>query len=253
MSDNGTYENKSIEKLRKIINTDTTNYVAQYILAEKLIKSKNGNIQENQQEAFKLLNIVIKNNKEYLPAWHLLGYCYEKGFGIEQNIEEAIKCYVVASKINDYDTENGYAPSQYKIARICEDGKYGFEKDENLAYELYYLSAKNEYLRSRYRLALCYEKGIGISKDIIKSKYILEELLKSGYNKAQHSLRKVNNKIEKSKKKFFEELKKPKKEPTISEKRKKKNKLSCQLQNILQVNKTPDFEDVGFVCPDSPR
>ena len=187
-----------------------------------------------------------------------MGYCYEKGIGIKQNIEEAIKCYRVASKIDDYDTKNGYAPSQYKIARICEDGKYGFEKDENLAYELYYLSAKNKYLRSRYRLALCYKRGIGIRQDIIKSKYMLEELVRSVYNKARHSLHKVNNKIEKSTKKFFEELKKPNREVTLSDILRKEMQLKTQLNKIIKFNEdlvveSPNFDMYNFVCSGSTR
>lgn len=253
MSDSDTYEGMSIKELREIIEKDTTNYEAQYVLAKMLIKLKIGNIQENQREAFELLNMVIKNNEEYLPAWYLLGYCYEYGIGIDKNDDIAIKCYVIASKINDYDTENGYAPSQYKIARLCEKGEFGFKKNYNMAFELYYLSSKNGYIKSRYRLALCYKNGIGTPKDIIKSKYLLEELVKSGYNKAQNSLDVLNRKRQCQIKRFLENSKKPKKEPAMSEKRNKKDNLDCQLQNILQINKTLDFGDVEFVCPGSPR
>ena len=258
MSDSNIYEAMSIEELREIIEKDTTNYEAQYVLAKMLIKLEIGDIQKNKREAFELLNMAIKNKEEYLPAWHLLGHCYEYGIGIEKNDDMAIKCYVIASKINDYDTENGYAPSQYKIARICEDGKYGLKRDVSRAFELYFLSAQNKYLRSKYRLALCYKNGIGISKDIIKSKYLLEELVKSGYKRAKKSLYIVNKKRQKEIKCFLKDLKKPKKEPVrLNEYSNKfKSRLTLQTLNNIRddlISVTPQNCMEDYVCLNSPR
>ena len=259
MSDSNIYEAMSIEELREIIEKDTRNYEAQYVLAKMLIKLEIGDIQKNKREAFELLNMAIKNNEEYLPAWHLLGHCYEYEIGIEKNDDMAIKCYVIASKINDYDTENGYAPSQYKIARLCEKGEFDFvEKSENMAFDLYYLSSKNGYIKSKYRLALCYKNGIGIPKDIIKSKYLFEELVKSGYKRAKKSLDIVNKKRQKEIKCFLKDLKKPKKEPVRlnEDSNKFKSRLTLQTLNNIRddlISVTPQNCMEDYVCLNSPR
>lgn len=62
--------------------------------------------------------------------------------------------------------DDGFTPALFRLAEI-----YAFSEDEEvknpvLAYEMYAAAAENGYIQALYRLGQCFEKGIGVEKDL---------------------------------------------------------------------------------------
>ncbi len=108
-------------------------------------------------------------------AVNLLGYCYENGYGVIQNPEEAVALYRKAA-------EQGHVTAQLKLGNCYEDG-IGVIKNETEAFEWYRKAAENTISfdhngplwnidrkaarqgqkTARRTLAKCYKKGIGVT------------------------------------------------------------------------------------------
>ncbi len=117
--------------------------------AQKLIKSK---------QYLGLVDKLLPAAKQgYAPAQTLLGTCYEKGYGVEKDPEQAIKWYRKACEQND-------AQAQCNLGKCYEKG-IGVEKDPNQAIKWYRKACEQNYAEAQNHIGECYQKGIGVAKN----------------------------------------------------------------------------------------
>ena len=90
--------------------------------------------------------------QEYAPAFGNLGDLYRKGEGVEQDISKAIEFYTLGA-------EKNHPKSCYTLAKYYETGEY-VGKDERKALDLYIKSAELGYCPSQEKLGLIYMKGL---------------------------------------------------------------------------------------------
>lgn len=83
-------------------------------------------------------------------------------------------------QIQDAANQND-AKSQYQLAMIFELG-LGVEKDLSQAFVWYQKSAQQNYAKAQYNLGVFYALGKGVDKDIQQSKHWILSANKNGYS-----------------------------------------------------------------------
>ena len=137
-----------------------------------------------------------------------LGYCYYRGYGVEENNEEAVKWFRLAAKQGIADAqyylgmclyygwgtaqddaeaaayfrqaaEQGDARGQYYLGNCCYLGR-GTEQNEAEAVKWFRLSAEQEYARAMYSLGYMVYTGSGTVKDEAAGKEWIRKALDAG-------------------------------------------------------------------------
>ena len=80
--------------------------------------------------------------------------------------------------------QNGDAESQYKLALMYDLG-LGVKKNMILSFKYYKQSAKQNYAKAQYSLAIAYALAKGVEKDISSAKYWIRQASKNGYSGKQ--------------------------------------------------------------------
>jgi TPR repeat protein len=93
----------------------------------------------------------------YAAAQNELGYCYERGEGVEQNSAEALKWYSEAAN-------QGYAESQYHLGWLYSNGKSS-KQDYLEAVKWWSKAAEQDDVYSQFHLGECYYYGRGVDLD----------------------------------------------------------------------------------------
>jgi len=75
----------------------------------------------------------------------------------------------------------GNAKAQYKLALMYELGM-GIEKNLSQAFAWYQKSANQDYAKAQYNLGIFYALAKGVDKDIIQSKHWIRKANKNGYS-----------------------------------------------------------------------
>lgn len=83
--------------------------------------------------------------------------------------------------------EAGYAPAQYQMALIYQNG-YSVPKDGYKALELFELSAKQSYPDAQFELALIYTEGLLVKKDLKKAFELTRQAANKDLPSAQFNL-----------------------------------------------------------------
>ena len=76
--------------------------------------------------------------------------------------------------------ERGYAPAEFKLGQIYEDGLI-IKKNPFLAAKWYRAAAEHGYAEAQYKLALCYEYGRGVKCDKSAADYWRSVAAENGY------------------------------------------------------------------------
>ena len=128
-----------------------------------LKKGKEAYESKDYDTAFNHFEAAAK--KDNPEAQYMLGICYSKGRGVEQDKEEGLKWY---QKAADQD----FAKAQLALATLYHDGGRGFEKDEDNAESLATKAvpglkkeAKAGDELAQLLLGGCYLGGLGVEKD----------------------------------------------------------------------------------------
>jgi len=90
-----------------------------------------------------------------------LGLDYERGKGVPQDYDEAVKWFRKSA-------DQGHPQGQYKLARMYERGK-GVERDYQKARELYRKAADQGYAPAQVSLGYMYEKAEGVPRDYVEA------------------------------------------------------------------------------------
>lgn len=93
-------------------------------------------------------------------AQYNLGYCYEKGVGVEINQDKAYKWYEKSAVQN-------YTDAEYALMMIYAEGR-GVEKDESRAFDFALRCARKNDPTCMFNVIGSYQEGIGVEADTIK-------------------------------------------------------------------------------------
>ena len=178
------------------------------------------NFQKAHEIAFQLFEKAAHQGLAIAQFW--LGQCYEKGEGIEQNIEKAIECYEKAAELGNIPSltnlgdlyyegrdvkqdylkafdlyikaaKQGEQTAMINLAKMFYEGK-GVEQDFRLALKLFetervlYYDGKGAI---HFILGQMYEKGEGTEKNLLKAQKYYEYAAKAHYEDAVFALEKL--------------------------------------------------------------
>jgi hypothetical protein len=90
-------------------------------------------------------------------AQSALGYAYDVGEGVTQNLETAAQWYRRAA-------EQGYANAQFNLAEMIRDGA-GVPQSNEDALAWYTKAAMQGHSKAQYNVAMMYVKGEGVAAD----------------------------------------------------------------------------------------
>lgn len=113
------------------------------------------NTEEGFSKAFEIYERLVEVDPNYNYGWYSLGYSYESGEGVRQDIEKAKECYEISSN-------NMHSLSIYALARILVN------ENDKKCIELFEKALELEYWDSARMLADIYMDGELIEKDFDK-------------------------------------------------------------------------------------
>lgn len=135
-------------------------------------------IEKDLQKAFKNFSLSAKSKNS--DAQNYVGYCYERGIGVNQDFKKAVQYYKKSAKQNNLH-------ALYNIANCFEYG-IGLEQNESKAFELYEELSKKGEADAKYKTAWFYENGIVVEEDIVRALELYKESAKQGSCQAQYYL-----------------------------------------------------------------
>ena len=122
-----------------------------------------GGVSKDLPQAISLLTSVADHGwqnvlEKFLVANSMcwLGECYEKGEGVEVDIEKAVKLYQSAADLEDFG-------AQYRLAVCYHDGTV-LEKNDQVAYDWFVRAAEHGDKRSYIYLGFFHEKGLVVDR-----------------------------------------------------------------------------------------
>jgi|GEM_PF-6262784 len=113
-------------------------------------------------------------------AMYNLGVCYERGDGVNKNLEKAVLWYKKAAEMN-------YAKAQHNLG-VCYYNGMGIAKDENEAARLFGLAAEQGNMYAQFNLGICYYQGIGVERDTFKAVDWFRKAAAQGHPEAKKAL-----------------------------------------------------------------
>ena len=119
--------------------------------------------------------------EEFPPACTALGYCYEKGNGVEVDLDEAQHWYEIAARRGD-------THGMVNLAKMLELGRPGTLPDPYNAFGWCKRAAEMESPLGWYALGCCYDLAIGTGFQRDKAADLFETAANSGYAEAQLAL-----------------------------------------------------------------
>ena len=148
-----------------------------------LCYQKGKGVEKNLERSFELFKKSA--DKDNPQAFYGLGQCYYLGYGVEKDYYEAFVLFQKAA-------EKGQRGSLWQLGRCYEYG-HGVKQNLVKAYEWYKKSAEAGSSEGQWRLGQCYEKGLGISKDNSLAIFWYEKANNQGHKKAQEDLNRLMN------------------------------------------------------------
>ena len=138
-------------------------------LAEVRARAEKGDVNAQTSLA---LQYAIGNRKDYAKeaywyrkaaeqgsaeAQYFLGYCYERGEGVQQDYGEAVKWFRKAAEQGDGNGQCGLG--------MCYEEGHGVPKDYVEAVKWYRKAAEQGDESAQYSLGECYSEGLGVRQD----------------------------------------------------------------------------------------
>lgn len=141
---------------------------SQFILAEKYFYGDEEYFEEDDDSAFYWYEKSATQG--HVKAECMLGVCYCKGYGVEQNQDKAVEYFTKAANNGDDD-------AMVHLAHILFLDNWKDSLD-NATKAIEYLESACKELNydAIYALAVCYIKGAGVEKNIDKAIELFEEL-----------------------------------------------------------------------------
>ena len=116
--------------------------------------------EENPVLAYKMFEDLAKN-RDFPIAFYMLGLMLNRGLGVENNPEEAFKCFKIAS-------DRGVVRAYYDLSTFYDSGKI-VPKNESLAVKCLEVAVETGDLLAKHALALHLYKGLGCDVDRVRA------------------------------------------------------------------------------------
>ena len=133
---------------------------------------------EDDAEAVKWFEQAISDDERSLAedkmhsiggeCYRLLGECYLKGYGVEEDLDKAVELLETGSHLDDDH-------AQYLLG-VCYAGGLGVSQDPEEAFELFLASALEENQNAIEEVIRCYRNGVGIAQDLVEAEDWLSKL-----------------------------------------------------------------------------
>lgn len=211
------------EELVKL--TEEGNAEAQYNMANLYFMGKG--VEKNYEETARLTKLAAEQGNAKGMA--LLGYCYMKGFGVPQDMNNAIKWLEKATELENPTAESTTAESTlgtiyfFGINGVPQDIEKGLKytkraaehgdpvgmycmgleyiigqyvpMDKVKAFEYFKRAAEHDehQYRAQFHLGLCYLNAVGTELDVEKGIYWLKKSAAQGYPDAIQELKRYSN------------------------------------------------------------
>lgn len=130
-------------------------------------KSKELIEQQKYNEAIPILKQAAELGSA--ESQYNLGYCYQSGVGVDQNLEKAIEWYLKSA-------EQGFNDALYKMMMAYGNGS-GVEQNMERAFSYALKCAENNDATCMFNVINCYKQGMGTEKD---SEKMLEWAIRLG-------------------------------------------------------------------------
>ncbi len=118
-------------------------------------------------------------------AQNSLGYCLQKGNGVRQDHDEALKWFKASAA-------QGNRYGQASLAGVYAGPAFaGLPPNWDEAFRLYRLSAEQEWHVGQYHLGVCYENGMGTPKNLAEALRWYEKAARQGDEDAQKALERL--------------------------------------------------------------
>jgi len=180
----------------------------------------------NYKTSAKLILPLAK--KGLAKAQYNLGVMYEKGIGVEKNLNQAKKWFQFAA-------EQGLAKAQYNLGLMYGKGK-GVEKDYSQAIKWMTLAADQGNGKAQTNLGWMYETGKGVPRDTQKALSLYHLASDQGLAKAQE---KLNLLLNKNKEDLRESSNNSEQFISLKEKHPELNEIQSEKSNeIAKTNET---------------
>ncbi len=152
---------------------------------------KGNGVEQNYEKAIEWYTKSAEQGN--VSAMYYLGYCYQEGRGVEQNYKKSVELYTKSA-------EQGNSSAQNNLGYCYKEG-YGVEQNYLKAVEWYTKSAEQGNASAMFNLAVCYEQGYGVETCYIKAIKYYQRAYDNGIQIAFEKIEELNKKrtIEKSK------------------------------------------------------
>jgi|TARA_R110002033_G_scaffold9971_4_gene32765 TPR repeat protein len=167
-------------------------------------------IRLDYKEALKYLQLGYEHHDE--DSAFLLAKFYEKGFGVEKNLEKAVEYYKRVARSND--SVSNFLGNYYRKRKDYENARKYFS-----------YAARNNYGGSLLDLGVLYEKGLGGKKDIYKAIEYYERAYKNNTSQKDIAAYNLGLVYQYGKDKIKKDIEKAKEWYKNSNYKKAKNKL----------------------------
>ena len=137
-------------------------------------------------EAVVHLSIAAEAGDAY--SQYLLGFCHEKGQGVEQSLRVAAKWYIKAAEQGEKNAKERLENAK-QLGNDYYDGSNGKSKNYEKAVEYYRLAAEAGDAYAQYSLGWCFEKGQGIEQSVTGAVIWYRKAAEQGEAHAKERLR----------------------------------------------------------------
>lgn len=131
-------------------------------------------VEKNPAVAFIMFE---RASPEHAQAKDNLARCFENGWGVEQDLEQAMNFYELAG-------DGGYKLGYFNLGRLHEEGRGGAPVNIQEAIKWYQTAGDNNFAKGYHRIGEIFEQGIGTPKDLDQARKWYEEAAGTGYDPA---------------------------------------------------------------------
>lgn len=128
------------------------------------------------------VNIRKACDEKLLDGYYYMGYLYEKGIEVTEDVTKAAKYYELVSESDSTEVNDQYAinSANTRLGYLYAKGLLG-EVDGETAISYFDKAATNEFAQAQYYLGIMYEMGQGVDRDYEKALAYFEQAAANDY------------------------------------------------------------------------
>lgn len=144
-----------------------------------IVQSPNIGTDERRFGGVGAAEALVAANVSKGSAWaqYARGLAFARGVGVAQDSARAAELYEKAA-------EQGYAPAQCSLAKMCLRGSVTVPRNPSRAAELLAMAAASGFAQAQCDLALLHLKGIGVNRNYTRAAELLNQAAEQGHLQA---------------------------------------------------------------------